>query len=56
LSAISSAQKNLGIKTAFARYGDEFKTQESGADFDLTDIKQIIEIIEQEKNKTAVNS
>lgn len=43
--------KQLGIKTAFARYGDIFGTKESGADYDLDDIAQLIAIVETE-NKT----
>ncbi len=37
--------KQLNMKTAFAKYGDMFKTKHSGADFDLEDISEIIEII-----------
>lgn len=37
--------KLIGMKTAFARYGDDFNTKDSGADFELTDISQIINII-----------
>ena len=35
----------LGIRTAFARYGDTFGTSESGADFDLPDVHHLIEIV-----------
>ena len=38
--------KALGLHTAWAKYGDEFHTQESGADFELTDILQILEIVQ----------
>jgi putative hydrolase of the HAD superfamily len=38
--------KGLGMKTAFARYGDTFDTQESGADFDIDDIIELVEIID----------
>ena len=38
--------KSLGMKTAFARYGDTFDTQESGADFDIDDIIELVEIID----------
>jgi HAD superfamily hydrolase (TIGR02253 family) len=38
--------KNLGIKTAFARYGDDFNTQNSGADYELQDISELIGIID----------
>lgn len=43
--------KNLGICTAFARYGDEFNTKDSGADYELKDISQILDIVEKEKQK-----
>lgn len=35
----------VGIRTAFARYGDAFGTLESGADYDLEDIHQLLEIV-----------
>jgi putative hydrolase of the HAD superfamily len=35
----------LGMRTAFARYGDTFGTVESGADFELDDIHQLLEIV-----------
>ena len=37
--------KQLGMKTAFARYGDVFGTVNSGADWDLNDIYQLVLII-----------
>ena len=37
--------KNLGMKTAYARYGDTFGTVHSGADWDLNDIYQLFMII-----------
>jgi len=37
----------LGIKTAFAKYGDVFDAQESGADYELDDIDELIDIVEQ---------
>ena len=37
--------KQLGIKTIFARYGDTFGTIESGADWDVDDIHQIVDIV-----------
>jgi putative hydrolase of the HAD superfamily len=40
--------KNIGMKTAFARYGDEFNTIHHGADYELTDISQLTEIIKRE--------
>ncbi|HUP00242.1 MAG TPA: HAD-IA family hydrolase [Gemmatimonadota bacterium] len=35
----------LGIRTAFARYGDTFGTSDSGADFELPDIHHLVEIV-----------
>jgi len=42
--------KNLNMKTAFAKYGDMFATEHSGADYDLTDISEIIDIINKENS------
>ena len=39
--------KKIGMKTAFARYGDTFGTINSGADWDLNDIYQLVLIIEE---------
>jgi len=36
----------LGIRTAFARYGDTFGTVESHADFDLKDISELLAIVD----------
>jgi putative hydrolase of the HAD superfamily len=38
--------KEIGMHTAFARYGDEFGTLHSGADVEITDILQLIPFIE----------
>jgi HAD superfamily hydrolase (TIGR02253 family) len=38
--------KQAGIRTAFARYGDTFGTRDSGADYDLNDIYEIVEIVD----------
>lgn len=35
----------LGIRTVFARYGDTKGTQESGADFEIDDIIELLQII-----------
>ena len=35
----------VGMKTAFAKYGDTFDTKNSGADFELEDISDLINII-----------
>jgi putative hydrolase of the HAD superfamily len=36
----------LGIRTVFARYGDTFGTKDSGADFDLADIMELLAIVD----------
>jgi putative hydrolase of the HAD superfamily len=38
----------LGIKTVFARYGDTFGTVESHADYEVTDVSELLEIIDRE--------
>lgn len=38
--------KSLGMRTAFARYGDTFDTQASGADFDLDDIFELVAVVD----------
>jgi len=38
--------KGLGMKTVFARYGDTFDTQESGADYDINDIAELVRIVD----------
>ena len=40
--------KKLGMKTAFARYGDVFNTRISGADYDIDNIQEILSIINKE--------
>jgi len=37
--------KQLGMKTIFARYGDTFGTTDSGADWDVDDIHEIVNIV-----------
>jgi len=37
--------KLAGMKTAFAKYGDVFETKNSGADYDLNDISEILDIV-----------
>jgi len=39
----------LGMKTVFARYGDTFGTVETHADYEIDDIKELIEIVEKER-------
>jgi putative hydrolase of the HAD superfamily len=36
---------NIGMRTAFARYGDTFNTGQSAADFDLGSISDLVDII-----------
>ena len=36
----------LGMATVFARYGDTFGTVQSGADYELTDIIQLLDIVD----------
>ena len=38
--------KSLGMKTVFARYGDTFDTKESGADFDVDDVLDLVGIVD----------
>ncbi|MBI5630164.1 MAG: HAD-IA family hydrolase [Elusimicrobia bacterium] len=40
--------KNLGIRTAWAKYGDTFDTKDSGAEFELDDISELVDIIRKE--------
>ena len=40
--------KNVGMKTAFAKYGDTFNTKKHNADFELNDISELIDIIIEE--------
>lgn len=35
----------LGIRTVFARYGDTFGTEESGADFEIADIHALVDVV-----------
>jgi putative hydrolase of the HAD superfamily len=37
---------DLGIKTVFARYGDTFGTESSGADYEIEDIFQLTEVVD----------
>jgi putative hydrolase of the HAD superfamily len=41
----------LGMKTVFAKYGDTFGTQVSHADFDVTDVAQIVDIVKRLNGK-----
>lgn len=35
----------LGIRTVFARYGDTFGTEDSGADFEIGDIHALVDVV-----------
>lgn len=37
--------KQLGMKSVFARYGDRFDTADSGADYEINDILELLDII-----------
>jgi len=47
---------NLGITTAFARYGDTFGTVESHADYDLNDVSELLQVIDVENASPRGNS
>ena len=42
---------NLGMKTVFARYGDTFGTVETHADFEITDVKEVLAIVDRENSR-----
>ena len=42
---------NLGMTTAFARYGDTFGTVQSHADYDLNDASELLDVIDAENAK-----
>ncbi len=44
---------SVGIKTVFARYGDTFDGKDAGADYDIDDISQIVDIVEKENRSGA---
>ena len=39
---------NIGMKTVFARYGDTFGTVETHADYEISDIKDLLRILDRE--------
>ncbi len=41
----------VGMKTVFARYGDTFGTIDSHADYDISDITELIDIVKRENRK-----
>ena len=38
--------KGLGMRTVFARYGDTFDTKQSGADYDIDDVFELVRIVD----------
>ena len=38
----------LGMTTVFARYGDTFGPVETHADYEVSDVKELIQIVEKE--------
>jgi putative hydrolase of the HAD superfamily len=42
--------KQIGMKTIFARYGDTFGTVDSGADWDVNDIYDLVSIVKELNN------
>jgi putative hydrolase of the HAD superfamily len=43
----------VGIRTAWAKYGDTFGTKESGAEFELDDIRQLVDVVRRENGAAA---
>ncbi|MCX7956307.1 MAG: HAD-IA family hydrolase [Endomicrobia bacterium] len=43
--------KNLNLITIFAKYGDEFNVQNSGADYEINDIIELLDIVDKHKEK-----
>jgi putative hydrolase of the HAD superfamily len=37
--------KGVGIRTAWAKYGDTFGTKDSGAEFELNDISEVVDVV-----------
>lgn len=42
--------KSVGMKTAFARYGDTFETQNHGADYEINSVSELVDIVRKENN------
>ena len=43
--------KKVGLKTVFARYGDTQNTQHPGADFEVADILELLDIVKKENTR-----
>jgi len=48
--------KQVGMKTVFARYGDTFGTVNANADYDISDIVELVSIVRKENNDKIRNS
>jgi putative hydrolase of the HAD superfamily len=44
----------LGIRTVFARYGDTFGTTRSGADYEIDDIIELLDILDDLNGRAAI--
>ena len=42
---------SVGMKSVFARYGDTFDTVKSGADYEIDDFNEILDIIDKENER-----
>ena len=45
--------KGVGMRTAWAKYGDTFDTKESGADYVLNDIYEVVDVVKKENGYAA---
>ena len=43
--------KRVGMKTAWAKYGNTFETKDSGADYELGDIYDLVDIVKKENGE-----
>jgi putative hydrolase of the HAD superfamily len=43
---------NIGMKTVFARYGDTFGTVETHADYEISDVKELLQIVDKENTSS----
>ncbi len=47
---------NLGMITVFARYGETFGTVETHADYEITDVKELLHIVDKENARLVVTT
>ena len=45
--------KGAGIRTVWAKYGDTFNTKESGAEFEISEIREVLDIVKKENGVAA---